>query len=281
MFPAGVVIHPQPSPATGLNAATHYAARFARLFFITHRHSVSRSLDIFAIYADLFYHIKSRKCSIMSNKKGRPNSQNKRIPLQQNASQESRGGHVRAEFAIIVAIVCFVAGFFTARFSADGTSSSDRTIPINVSQNTSVRENAVVSANDWVVELEKQANDNPNADSWTRLGNAFFDTGQVEKAISAYEKSLEITPDDPDVITDMGIMYRRNSQPERAIELFELAMKVDPVHEMSQFNKGIVLLYDLKDVSGAREAWQAVSKLNPNFRAPNGQLIGELVKSLQ
>ncbi len=71
-----------------------------------------------------------------------------------------------------------------------------------------------------------------------QLGNAYFDADQFQKAIAAYEKSLAIDPGNPNVWTDLGVMYRRNKQPRKAVEAFSKAMAADPKHEVSRMNKG-------------------------------------------
>jgi len=129
-----------------------------------------------------------------------------------------------------------------------------------------------------ILSLEKEVATNPaNGEAWTHLGHIYFDSGVVKKAIRAYEKSLEISPDNANVWTDLGVMYRRNGEPRKALDAFDRAAKIDPAHEQSRFNKGIVLLYDLKDKKRAREAWLELLKINPAALAPNGQSVRQLL----
>jgi tetratricopeptide (TPR) repeat protein len=75
-------------------------------------------------------------------------------------------------------------------------------------------------------------------------------------------------------------MYRRNGQPVKALEVFDKAIALDPRHEQSRFNKGIVLRYDMNDREGAVKAWEDLLKINPNAMAPNGLPVSEAIKSL-
>jgi hypothetical protein len=47
-----------------------------------------------------------------------------------------------------------------------------------------------------------------------------------------------------------------------------MPVKIDPRHEISRFNKGIVLMHDLQDQKGALQAWEELVKINPIAKAP-------------
>ena len=133
-----------------------------------------------------------------------------------------------------------------------------------------------------IAALEMETSVNPkNMVAWIQLGNAYFDTNQSEKAIQAYQKYLELNPKNADVITDMGVMYRRSGQPKEAMAAFERAHEADPKHEISRFNKGIVLLHDLNDTEGAIKAWEELIRVNPFYTTPGGQPIKEMVESFK
>ena len=93
------------------------------------------------------------------------------------------------------------------------------------------------------------------------LDNAYFDTDRYQEAIDAYSKALAIDPKNPDVRTDMGIMYRRLGQSDKAVEAFRQAAKDQPMHVNSRFNLGISLKYDKNDLPGAIQAWEEFLKL--------------------
>ena len=181
-----------------------------------------------------------------------------------------------AETLITVAVVCFAAGYvlsaFLGGFSLWTDRSEVRQSPI---QGVSIRP-------DWISDLEERvAADPENFEAWTELGNAFFDSDQYQKAIDAYQKSLAISPDNPNVITDMGIMYRRSGSPGRATEAFDRAIEVDPFHQFALYNKGLVLLHDLNDQTGAIEAWEALVSVSPGFRTPEGRVVADMLRALK
>jgi len=106
--------------------------------------------------------------------------------------------------------------------------------------------------------------DPKNLPAWVELGNLYFDTDQPKEAIEAYSQYLAIKPDNPDVRTDMGIMYRKLGQFDKAIEEFRKAAQSDPKHANSRYNIGLVLLHDKQDIKGAVNAWEDYLKVDPN-----------------
>jgi tetratricopeptide (TPR) repeat protein len=75
------------------------------------------------------------------------------------------------------------------------------------------------------------------------------------------------------VLTDMGIMYRQLGEFERAAEHFTQASTINPRHEQSRFNLGVVLFFDLKRKEEARQAWRALIAINPEAKTPDGALL--------
>ena len=133
-----------------------------------------------------------------------------------------------------------------------------------------------------ILKLEQFLKENPdNADAWTQLGNLFFDTNRFGDAIDAYGKSLALKPGDPGVLTDMGVMYRRNKNPKKAIETFDLAIAADPGFETARFNKGVVLMHDMEDMAGGILAWEGLLKVNPMAKSPNGESLSALVERMK
>lgn len=173
--------------------------------------------------------------------------------------------------AILVAFAAFVCGFGTGVGVTLYKSEPIACAVPDASQNADYAKMAL--------DLEQRVSGNPqDTEAWVHLGNVYFDTDQFPKAIDAYEKSLALKPDNPDVWTDLGIMYHRDGRPQKAIACFDQAMVVDPKHEHARFNKGIVLIHDLEDQTGAIKAWEELLEINPLAMAPNGQSVDEMVK---
>jgi tetratricopeptide (TPR) repeat protein len=111
--------------------------------------------------------------------------------------------------------------------------------------------------------------DPKNLPAWVELGNLYFDSDQPKEAIEAYSKYLAAKPDNPDIRTDVGIMYRRLGEFDRALEEFRKAAQSDLKHINSRYNIGIVLLHDKQDIKGAIKAWEDYLKVDSKSERAN------------
>jgi cytochrome c-type biogenesis protein CcmH/NrfG len=106
--------------------------------------------------------------------------------------------------------------------------------------------------------------DPKNREAWVALGNLYFDTHQPQKSIDAYARALELRPDDPNVLTDQGVMFRAVGSYDKAVANFQRANQLDPGHLQSLYNLGVVYGFDLKNVPKAEEAWNKIIQLAPS-----------------
>ena len=109
------------------------------------------------------------------------------------------------------------------------------------------------------------------------LGNDYFDTEQAQKAIHAYSKVLEIEPNNPNVLTDQGVMYRKVGWYDNALENFEKAQKLDPNHLQSLYNMGVVYAVDLKQPEKSGPIWKRYLQMDPN--SPTAMQIKSMMES--
>jgi len=191
-----------------------------------------------------------------------------------NDKNKKVNGYIKSQTVVIYVCLAlaigFVSGIALTIYKMDsGSAFTHQQTPQNQQGNK----------DGMLTSLEEEVERNPdNAGTWVQLGHMYFDRDETEKAIHAYEKSLELSPDNTNVLTDLGIMYRRSGNPKKAIELFDRVTQLDPQQENARFNKGIVLMHDLKDKEGAIKAWEGLLEINPVAMAPNGQSVDELIQ---
>ena len=116
-----------------------------------------------------------------------------------------QNAHFKLQSVLIIIFVTFIIGFisgvaFTVFKVGSKTQLADQNEPV---QNHNIE----------IAALEEKIKRDPqNSETWTQLGNFYFDHNEYEKAIDAYKKSIQLSPGNPNVLTDLGVMYRRNKQ---------------------------------------------------------------------
>jgi cytochrome c-type biogenesis protein CcmH/NrfG len=194
------------------------------------------------------------------------------------AEKKKHPGYIKTESTILIVFIALSIGFVGG--IVFGVYKSGSILP-----NGGSMPPAAKPSSDQMAEIEtlkKLTREDPeNIENWIQLGHIYYDTDQIKAAIDAYETALKIKPDVPNILTDLGVMYRRAGDPKKAVAKFDQAMAADPSHQISRFNKGIVLMHDLNDAKGAVDAWRELIKLNPDAKAPNGQLVKDLIAQFE
>jgi len=188
---------------------------------------------------------------------------------------------MKKETVILLVVIAFFVGFISGATVAilKGTKSAEKTAMVQKPQTalpgspmpgppaqgpTPPARDSVEVASQIQTLKEIVKKDPKNLPAWVELGNLYFDTDQPKEAIDAYSRYLAVKPDNADVRTDMGIMYRKLGQFDKAIEEFRKAAQSDPKHANSRYNTGLVLLHDKGDMKGAIKAWEDYLKVEPN-----------------
>lgn len=196
--------------------------------------------------------------------------------------EEKNGRYVKLTTAAVVALICLIVGFAGGTLYKKIVSSERKVRKRTMQQPVSQAPPAQPNLLKQVLALQKKVTDNPqDAEAWARLGHTYFDMNEVENAVQAYRKHLELKPGNADVWTDLGVMYRRSGKPEEAIKAFDKAMAIDPGHIHSRFNKGVVYLHDLKNPVETVKAWEELLKINPAAKSPDGRSLKDLVDRLR
>lgn len=197
-------------------------------------------------------------------------------------AEQTPANSVKKETVILIGLCCFVLGFVAGiAFSIFKAGDSGSVSSPQGQQQGAPQSKLTPEIAQQILQMELEVQRNPQSlEAWTTLGHLYFDSDQPDKAIAAYDKSLAIDPNNADVLTDQGVMYRRVGNAQQAIALFDRALAANPGHEIARFNKGIVLLYDLKNQDEAVRVWQELLRINPMATAPNGQLVSDILAGL-
>ncbi|MBN2342459.1 MAG: tetratricopeptide repeat protein [Deltaproteobacteria bacterium] len=102
--------------------------------------------------------------------------------------------------------------------------------------------------------------------------------GDLSAAVSVLETQLEMYPNDPGLLNNLGLVYKQMHQPNRARRLFERAVHINPSYARARLNLAAVLLdsgkkaeadihlrYIIENIPGSKEAVTAEGLLGDSY----------------
>jgi len=102
--------------------------------------------------------------------------------------------------------------------------------------------------------------DNPQG--WLEVANMAYDLRRWDVAAEAYERYLELDPDNPDIMSDLAVSLHGAGRSEEALAKFDEAQELATDHWQSLFNEVVVLL-DLGRLDAAEERMPELRRLRP------------------
>ena len=112
-----------------------------------------------------------------------------------------------------------------------------------------------------------------NVAALTQLGNMYMDAAKFPQAIDYFERALAVR-EDPTTRTDLGICYKQNGQPDKALAAFERAASEAPEQWQALYNEAVIL--------GEMQRWDDARAVAAKLSAmrPNDPQVAQLVQSL-
>ena len=168
-------------------------------------------------------------------------------------------------FVFIVALIA--SGVFDSGVTQNGSPVMDQAPASNID----------MADMEEINQLEAKVNANPDdMESTLHLSHLLQDSGFYEKAITFYQKYLEINPDNADARVDMAICFYSLGDNNKAITEMEKAIEYQPEHQIAYLNLGIVNL-SAQNISDSKEWFKKTVELDPNSEA--GKRAQELLNN--
>jgi tetratricopeptide (TPR) repeat protein len=129
-----------------------------------------------------------------------------------------------------------------------------------------------------VAQLQQYVAENPDdADAVMELANMNFQIRNWSRAEELYAHYVELRPESPGALSDLGICQRNQGNFEGAVATLDRALAIDPDNWLAQYNKLIIVGIDLQDYAAAEGLIASLKAQRPDD--PDlGRLVAELEK---
>lgn len=89
-------------------------------------------------------------------------------------------------------------------------------------------------SNDWFLKLVVV--DAANVHAWTDIGTSHYNLGEIEEAKAAWQKGIELAPQDPQLHYNMGFLYANSETPdfETATRYWQTVLDLAPGTQLAQ-----------------------------------------------
>jgi cytochrome c-type biogenesis protein CcmH/NrfG len=113
--------------------------------------------------------------------------------------------------------------------------------------------------------LAKLKTDPNNPDLLNQVGTVYRMTHQFQTAATYYQKSLDVNPKNVGPRTDLASCLYYQGDVDGAITQLEKALTYDPRHAGTLLNLGMIRWKGKSDAAGAIAAWDKLLKYHPDF----------------
>ena len=95
------------------------------------------------------------------------------------------------------------------------------------------------------------------------LGFAFYMKGQMDEALSQFQKAVLLEPDAPEAYDHLGITFNNRGQLDEAIRQFQEALRLDPSYADAHYNLGVAFYLQGRTDEAIRRFQEAI-RLKPD-----------------
>ncbi len=122
------------------------------------------------------------------------------------------------------------------------------------------------------VALKKAKKRRPGDALWHYMrGHSHLNRGQLIRSLFHFERAVEMAPEDPRALNDLGVAYLRRGDKGRALWYFRHAQMIAPNFAYAGYNEGLLFL-GAGDAEAAQGAFEAVLTMDANWSLAHRQL---------
>ena len=111
-----------------------------------------------------------------------------------------------------------------------------------------------------------------NSYQWFDFGCLLLDTNRIEDAREAFTTSLKYNDNFPDTYHLLGVVFRLLQEPEKAADMFTLAVEKNNQHHIYHYDLGLIKV-QLEAFNEAEQCFKKAISLHATWKSPYKELI--------
>lgn len=169
-----------------------------------------------------------------------------------------------------LAVICLFSGFiigYLARAPFQSSTVKSQAVAPDISQAATVKTPPIPLTQggdkqvDLLLEKLQKSPDDPSL--LAELGKVYYQRGQFRMAAEYYQDSVRVKPD-AIILVKLGGAYHNDGDVDKAIDAWNHALRLDPNNPDALFNIGFVKWRAQGDTKAAITVWQKLLRTNPN-----------------
>lgn len=113
--------------------------------------------------------------------------------------------------------------------------------------------------------LKQEVEKNPKSyEALVHIANSYADLESYQDAVIFYQKALDVSAKDPNILHDYGLALQKLGKFEEGIEQFKKARQIEPSHWQSLYHIAMSKILQHKNSEEIRGDYQDLKKLVPN-----------------
>ncbi len=147
----------------------------------------------------------------------------------------------------------------------------------------SSQQSAPSSLEQSIASIVQRLADNPgDSETWRVLGFAYFELGNLEESLNAYEQAYKLSPKDPELLVEYAstiISANDNKFVPQAVELIKQALEINPDAADALYLSGM-LAVSMKDFDLAKGLWRRALASLPDS-SPDRKTLENILAELE
>jgi tetratricopeptide (TPR) repeat protein len=153
---------------------------------------------------------------------------------------------------------------FTSRSADDIAALDSVLVALGIAENTLSRSAEILAPDMKISAAPSHASNLDESDTWINEGDALYGQYKLESAINAYNKAIEIQPQNAKAWSNKGLALHEQGKYNEAFKAYDRAIENNPQYAEAWYNRGMAFQEQAKKDKAIKDFERAI-EINPQY----------------